>query len=69
MTLLVEDYTLNKAIELVKNMEEGEEKILIEYYIANLNGRIEANNAIIREYDDWFRKMNQFLPSNNPVFG
>jgi len=68
MALLKENVRLNKATALIESLDDNEENNLIRYYISNQNSCIQEKDDKLREYDEFFRKLSQFLPNNHNIF-
>jgi len=62
------DYKLQKAKKLIDSLDNSEENELIKYYIQKKEEWIEEQNDRLKEYRDFFDKLDRFLPNRNPVF-
>ena len=70
MTLYRPDYKLEKAKNLIDNLDNSEENELIKYYIQKKDDYIEKQNKRLKEYQEVFDKMGKFLPNGKPtVYG
>lgn len=62
-----QDYKLQKAKKLIDSLDDSEENELIKYYIQKKQDWIEEQNKELKEYRDFFDKLDRFLPNRNPV--
>ena len=69
MTLYTPNYKLRDAKIIIEGLDDSEESELIKYYIEDLEKSIKDKNSRLDEYYDWFKKLNRFLPNNNPIIG
>jgi len=69
MALYRPDYKLQEAKNLIDSLDNSKENELIKYYIQKDKERIEKQNEQLKEYRDWFNKLDQFLPNKNQVYG
>lgn len=64
------DYKLVEAKKEVDNLLDVGRDGLIKYYIEHLEKQREKDSEKIKEYQDFFEKLNKFLPNNNnTVYG
>lgn len=68
MALYIPDYKLQEAKNLIDSLDDSKENELIKYYIQKDKELIEKQNEQLKEYRDWFNKLDRFLPNRNPVF-
>jgi len=69
MALYRPDYRLQEAKKLIDNLNDSKENGLIKYYIQKDKEWIEKQNEQLKEYRDWFEKLERFLPNKNQVYG
>jgi len=69
MAIYRPDYKLKKAKKLIDNLDDSKENELIKYYIKKDKELIEKQNEQLKEYRDWFNKLDRFLPNNKQVYG
>jgi FAD/FMN-containing dehydrogenase len=69
MALYRPDYKLQEAKKLIDSLDGSKENELIKYYIKKDKERIEKQSEQLKEYRDWFDKLNRFLPNKNQVYG
>jgi hypothetical protein len=69
MALYRPDYKLQEAKKLIDNLDDSKENELIKYYIQKDKEWIEKQNEQLKEYRDWFEKLDRFLPNKNQVYG
>lgn len=63
------DYKLIEADKVLKELDTSiKENELILYYINDKNKRIEKLREEIKEYQDFFKQLDKFLPNKNPIF-
>jgi len=62
------DFKLQEAKEVIDNLDDSEDNELIKYYIKKQEERIEKKDDKLREYRDWFDKLDRFLPNKNIKF-
>lgn len=63
MAHYIPDHKLKKAKELISNLDDSTENELIKYYIQKDKETIEKQRKQLNEYQDWFKKLNNFLPN------
>lgn len=63
------DHNLAKARKFIEEMPESEAKEHVDYLIKHLNDHIEKQSKKLNEYNDFFEKLNRFLPNRNVVYG
>ena len=68
MALYRPDYKLQEAKKLIDSLDDSKENELIKYYIQKDKEWIEKQNELLKEYRDFFDKLDRFLPNRNPVF-
>jgi hypothetical protein len=64
MALYRPDYKLQEAKKLIDSLENE----LIKYYIQKKQDWIDEQDKKLKEYRDFFDKLDRFLPNRNPVF-
>ena len=69
MALYRPDYKLQEAKKLIDSLDDSKENELIKYYIQKDKEWIEKQNEQLKEYRDWFEKLDRFLPNKNQVYG
>ena len=62
------DYKLKEARALIDSLDDSKESELIKYYIQKKEEWIEKQDKELKEYRDWFNKLDNFLPNKNPLF-
>ena len=67
MALYRPDYKLQKAKKLIDSLDDSEENKLIRYYIQKKQDWIDEQDKKLKEYRDFFDKLDRFLPNRNPV--
>jgi hypothetical protein len=69
MALYKPDYRLQEAKDVIDNLNLSvKENELIHYYIQKKEERIKRLEAEVKEYNEWFKQLDRFLPNKNPVF-
>lgn len=69
MTLYRPDYKLIEADKVLKELDLSiKENELILYYIDDKNKKIEKLREEIKEYQEFFKQLDKFLPNKNPIF-
>lgn len=69
MALYRPDYKLIEADKVLKELDPSiKENELILYYIDDKNKRIEKLREEIKEYQEFFKQLDKFLPNKNPIF-
>lgn len=69
MALYRPDYKLQEAKKLIDSLDDSKENELIKYYIQKDKEWIEKQSEQLKEYRDWFDKLDRFLPNKNQVYG
>ena len=69
MALYRPDYKLQEAKKLIDSLDDSKENELIKYYIQKDKEWIEKQSEQLKEYRDWFDKLDRFLPNKNKVYG
>jgi hypothetical protein len=69
MALYRPDYKLQEAKKLIDSLDDSKENELIKYYIQKKQDWIDEQDKKLKEYRDFFDKLDRFLPNRNPVFG
>jgi len=69
MAIYIPDYKLQEAKKLIDSLDDSKENGLIKYYIQKDKEWIEKQNEQLKEYRDWFEKLDRFLPNRNQVYG
>lgn len=69
MAIYRPDYKLQEAKKLIDSLDDSKENELIKYYIQKDKEWIEKQNKQLKEYRDWFYKLDRFLPNKNQVYG
>jgi len=67
MAIYKPDYKFKKAKELINSLDDTEENELIKYYIKKKQDRIDELNNRLNEHNDFFEKLDRFLPNRNPI--
>jgi hypothetical protein len=62
------DYKLQEAKKLIDSLDDSKENELIKYYIKKKQDWIDEQDKKLKEYRDFFDKLDRFLPNRNPVF-
>tara|TARA_R100001086_G_C11837889_1_gene258331 strand:+ start:239 stop:448 length:210 start_codon:yes stop_codon:yes gene_type:complete len=68
MALYIPDYKLQEAKKLIDSLDDSKENELIKYYIQKKEDWIKEQDERLKEYIDFFDKIDRFLPNRNPVF-
>ena len=68
MALYRPDYKLQEAKKLIDSLDDSKENELIKYYIQKKQDWIDEQDKKLKEYRDFFDKLDRFLPNKNPVF-
>ena len=68
MTLYRPDYKMQEAKELIDNLDDSKDNELIKYYVKKKEELIKKKVDKLREYQDWFDKLDLFLPNKNIKF-
>jgi thiamine kinase-like enzyme len=69
MALYKPDYRLREAKEIIDSFDTSiKEYELIDYYIKKKEERIKHLEAEVKEYNEWFKQLDRFLPNKNPIF-
>ena len=68
MALYRPDYKLQEVKKLIDSLDNNKENELIKYYIQKKQDWIDEQDKKLKEYRDFFDKLNRFLPNRNPVF-
>ena len=63
MALYRPDYKLQEAKNLIDNLDDSKENKLIKYYIQKDKEWIKKQDEQLKEYRDWFNKLDRFLPN------
>jgi hypothetical protein len=63
------DYKLQKAEKIIAELGDSEKDQAIKYYISNLKNRLEKANSKNKEYHEFFRMLDTFMPRKNLVMG
>lgn len=61
------DYKLQEAKKLIDSLDDSKENELIKYYIQKKQDWIDEQDKKLKEYRDFFDKLDRFLPNRNPV--
>lgn len=61
MAIYRPDYKLREAKELIESLDDSKENELIKYYINKKKEQIKAQNEQLKEYSEWFNKLDGFL--------
>lgn len=69
MAIYRPDHKLREAKEYVEKLDNSKESDLIRYLIEKKDEQIERQNEKLKEYADFFDKLDKFLPNRNPVLG
>lgn len=69
MALHRPDYKLQKAAKIIKELGDSEKDQAIKYYISNLKNRLEKADNKNKEYYEFFRMLDTFLPNKNVIRG
>jgi len=69
MAIYTPDYKLQEAKKLIDTLDDSKESELIKYYIQKDKEWIEKQSEQLKEYRDWFEKLERFLPNKNQVYG
>lgn len=56
------DRKLQKAKRLIDNLDDSRENELIKYYIQEKQKLIDRQSERLKEYGEFFRTLNRFLP-------
>ena len=67
MALCIPDHKYEKAKKLIAKLDKSEENILIKYYIKKKEEHIDDLREQLKEYRDFFNKMDKFLPNRGPT--
>lgn len=67
MAFYTPDYKLQEAKKLIESLDDSKENELIKYYIQNKQDQIDEQRKKLKEYRDFFDKLDRFLPNRNPV--
>lgn len=67
MALYRPNYKLEKAKELIDNLDDSEESSLIKYYIQEKEKCIKEQRKRLNEYRDFFEILNRFLPNSSNI--
>ena len=62
------DYKLQEAEKFIDSLNDSKETELIKYCIQKKQDRIDEQDKKLKEYRDFFDKLDRFLPNRNPVF-
>lgn len=65
MALYRPDYKLQEAKKLIGSLVNSKENELIKYYIQKKQARINEQDKKLKEYRDFFDKLDRFLPNRN----
>jgi len=57
------DYKLQEAKKLIDSLDDSEENELIKYYIQKKQDWINEQDKKLKEYRDFFDKLDRFLPN------
>ena len=68
MALYRPDYKLQEAKKLIDSLDDSKDNELIKYYIQKKQDWIDEQDKKLKEYRDFFDKLDRFLPNRNPVF-
>jgi len=68
MALYRPDYKLQEAKKLIESLDDSKDNELIKYYIQKKQDWIDEQDKMLKEYRDFFDKLDRFLPNRNPVF-
>ncbi len=69
MAILIRDEKYEKALEVIKQLSlEDEKENLIIYYIKKHKEWHDDDAKRLKEYHDFFDRLNSLLPNNNPTF-
>jgi hypothetical protein len=68
MALYRPDYKLQEAKNLIDSLDDSKENELIKYYIQKKQDWIDEQDKKLKEYRDFFDKLDRFLPNRNSVF-
>jgi hypothetical protein len=68
MALYRPDYKLQEAKKLIDSLDDSKENELIKYYIQKKQDWIDEQDKKLKEYRDFFDKLDRFLPNIDPVF-
>lgn len=69
MALYKPDYQMQEAKKLIETLSDDPNNILIKYYIEKQQETINDQRKSLKEYRDWFVKLDRFLPNKNMVYG
>ena len=59
---------MQEAKELIDNLDDSKDNELIKYYVKKKEELIKKKVDKLREYQDWFDKLDLFLPNKNIKF-
>lgn len=62
------DLKLRKANEYIESLDDSEESNLIRYALKKKDERIEEQGNKLKDYHDWFKNLDRFLPNRNTVY-
>ena len=65
MAIYKTDYKLKEAKKLIENLNDSKDNELIKYYIQKKEEHIDKQDEQLKNYRDWFKKLDYFLPNNN----
>lgn len=65
MALFKPDYQMKEAQEYIDSLGDDPNNILIKYYIDKKQADIDELRKRLKEYRDWFNKLDRFLPNKN----
>lgn len=68
MALYRPDYELKEAKDIIDNLDDSKENKLIKYYIKNKEDYINKQNERLKEYQDFFNKLDHLLPNRNILY-
>ena len=62
------DYKYEEAKKIIDSLDDSKENELIKYYIQKKEDWIKEQNDRLKEYHDFFKMLDHFLPNRNPIY-